>query len=99
MISFSSFRSEPRASSPIGGKERASTGTGCGSSPEGSLALPPATLREELERCHAVHVCRENDCSQPGAVHCKAYAAVDSDVDLGAYGRFGGWRCFFFGEG
>ena len=38
-----------------------------------------------------VHLCREGDCTQPGAVHGK----VDSEavVDLGAYGRFGGWRC------
>ena len=59
------------------------------------LGATARTLREELERCDSVHLCRESDCSQPGAVHCKAYSAVDSEavVGLGAYGRFSGWRC------
>ena len=75
----------------IGGSEHALIGMGCGL----SLGATARTLREELERCESVHLCREGDCTQPGAVHCKAYAAVDSEavVDLGAYGRFGGWRC------
>ena len=41
------------------------------------LGASARTNREELERCEAVHLCREGECTQPGAVHCKAYAAVD----------------------
>ena len=59
------------------------------------LGATARTLQDELERCESVHLSREGDCSQPGAVHChcKAYAAVDSEavVDLGVYERFGGW--------
>ena len=37
-----------------------------------------------------MHLCREGDCSQPGTVHCKAYAAVDSEAVVD--GRFGSPR-------
>ena len=63
--------------------------------PKRILGATTRTLREELERCESVHLCRKGECTQPGAVHCKAYSAADSEalVDLGAYGKFGGWRC------
>ena len=58
------------------------------------LGATDRRLREELERHQCVHLCRSADCSNPTALHCRAYAAVDSEalVDLGAYGRFGPWR-------
>ena len=58
------------------------------------LGVTDRRLREELEREGSVHLCRQPDCQHPAALHCRCYAAVDSEalVDLGAYGRFGAWR-------
>ena len=58
------------------------------------LGATDRRLREELERNQCIHLCRSQDCSNPALLHCKAYAAADSEalVDLGAYGRFGPWR-------
>ena len=52
------------------------------------LGVTARSLRENLERTEAIHLCRSEDCTQEGAVHCKEFAAVDADavIDLGAYG-------------
>ena len=53
------------------------------------LGVTDRRLREELEREGSIHLCRQRDCAHPAALHCRCYAAVDSEalVDLGAYGR------------
>ena len=58
------------------------------------LGVTDRRLREELEREGCMHLCRQHDCSHPATLHCRCYAAVDSEalVDLGAYGRFSAWR-------
>ena len=58
------------------------------------LGATDRRLREELERNQCIHLCRSQDCPNPTLLHCKAYAAADSEalVGLGAYGRFGPWR-------
>ena len=58
------------------------------------LGVTARALREHLERADQIHLCRSEDCSQPGAYHCKEFAAIDADsvIDLGAYGRLDGWR-------
>ena len=58
------------------------------------LGATDRRLQEELERNQCIHLCRSQDCPNPALLHCKAYAAADSEalVDLGAYGRFGPWR-------
>ena len=58
------------------------------------LGVTDRRLREELEREGSIHLCRQRDCSHPALLHCRCYAAVDSEalVDLGAYGRFSAWR-------
>ena len=58
------------------------------------LGVTDRRLREELEREGCIHLCRQHDCSHPATLHCRCYAAVDSEalVDLAAYGRFSAWR-------
>ena len=58
------------------------------------LGVTDRRLREELEREGCVHLCRQRECTHPAVLHCRCYAAVDSEalVDLGAYGRFSAWR-------
>ena len=58
------------------------------------LGVTDRRLREELEREGNIHLCRQRECSHPALLHCRCYAAVDSEalVDLGAYGRFSAWR-------
>ena len=58
------------------------------------LGVTARALREHLERADQIHLCRSDDCTQPGAYHCKEFAAIDADsvIDLGAYGRLDGWR-------
>ncbi|OLQ15436.1 hypothetical protein AK812_SmicGene287 [Symbiodinium microadriaticum] len=58
------------------------------------LGVTARALREHLERADQIHLCRAEDCAQPGAYHCKEFAAIDADsvIDLGAYGRLDGWR-------
>ena len=58
------------------------------------LGVTDRRLREELEREGCIHLCRQRDCTHPATLHCRCYAAVDSEalVDLGAYGRFSAWR-------
>ena len=58
------------------------------------LGVTDRRLREELEREGSIHLCRQRECSHPALLHCRCYAAVDSEalVDLGAHGRFSAWR-------
>ena len=58
------------------------------------LGVTARSLREHLEQADQIHLCRAEDCTQPGAYHCKEFAAVDADsvIDLGAYGRLDSWR-------
>ena len=58
------------------------------------LGVTARALREHLERADQIHLCRAEDCAQPGAYHCKEFAAIDADsvIDLGAYGRLDSWR-------
>ena len=59
-----------------------------------ALGVTARALREHLERAEQIHLCRAEDCAQPGAYHCKEFAAIDADsvIDLGAYGRLDSWR-------
>ena len=61
------------------------------------LGVTARTLRESLERAEQVHLCRAEDCTQPGEFHCKEFAALDSVIDLGAYGCLDSWRVLVLG--
>ena len=56
--------------------------------------LVPQGMREVDLLWLQVHLCRAEDCTQPGEFHCKEFAVLDADsvIDLGAYGRLDSWR-------
>ena len=58
------------------------------------LGVSTRSVREQLERKQAVHLCKAADCQGGEGLHCTSYDAVDAEalVDIGAYGKVSAWR-------